>query len=89
MPGGLDGAETVVEIRKKEEEWWPHLGQRCHEGKWLYIVALTASATQEAKEVCARAGMQEFVAKPVKKALLEAVLLKCRQWHQASVDTRC
>ncbi|MBS2037845.1 response regulator [bacterium] len=61
----MDGLEATQEIRKQ-------LG----EGPW--IVALTANAFTEDKERCLRAGMNDYLSKPVRREELEQAILRCR-----------
>lgn len=51
----MDGIEATAEIRKLEDEYYRNLP----------IIALTANATSEAKELFIKAQMNDFVAKPI------------------------
>ncbi|MFC4313801.1 ATP-binding protein [Steroidobacter flavus] len=59
----LDGYAATAEIRKREPA-----GQR------IPIVALTAHAMKDAQEACSAAGMDEYLAKPLERAALAAML---------------
>jgi len=60
----MDGVEATRRIRER-------LGDRP-----LHIVALTANARQEDREACLAAGMDDFVAKPVRQEELRLCLEK-------------
>jgi signal transduction histidine kinase/CheY-like chemotaxis protein len=62
MPG-MDGRETTVMLRAR--------------GCRTPIVALTADAFEEDRQACLRAGMDDFLTKPLKLAVLQAML---RRW---------
>jgi CheY-like chemotaxis protein len=62
MPG-MDGRETTVMLRAR--------------GCRTPIVALTADAFEEDRQACLRAGMDDFLTKPLKPAVLQAML---RRW---------
>ena len=62
MPG-MDGFEATSEIRSKETG-----------GRHVTIVALTANATSEDRERCLAAGMDDYMAKPVRLADLRETL---------------
>ena len=66
----LDGYQATEEIRKSE------MG-----GRRIPIVALTANAMEGEAQVCAKVGMDAFIAKPVKVSDLEAVLLNYTQGY--------
>ena len=51
----MDGIETTQQIRSMDDNYY----------KTIPIVALTANAVSEAKEKFAKAGMDDFVAKPI------------------------
>lgn len=57
----LDGLAATRQIRKERPE--------------LPVVAMTASVLIEQREACARAGMTDFLPKPLDRALLRAVLI--------------
>jgi hypothetical protein len=60
-------------------------------GKFLTlpIIAFTANAFADDREACERAGMTDFVAKPVRKKLLvQAVLRACSQHVPSTPDNR-
>ena len=61
---GIDGLEATRRIRARLK------------GRPLPIVALTASVTPEDRADCLAAGMDDFLAKPVRRAELHACLKK-------------
>ena len=61
---GIDGFEATRRIRARLK------------GRLLPIVALTASVTPEDRADCMAAGMDDFLAKPVRRAELHACLRK-------------
>src|SRR6185503_8119863 len=71
MPG-LDGIETTREIRRRESEHpSPHSGNGWRR---LPIIALTAHAMKGDREQCLAAGMDDYLAKPVRRPDLLAAL---------------
>ena len=63
MPG-MDGITATKEIRKL----WPDNGPK--------VIAITAFAMNGDREKCLAAGMDDYIAKPVQKRELDAILLK-------------
>ena len=61
----LDGFECTRQIRANKEVYGNP-----------YIIAITANAYQEDKQKCLRAGMNDFVAKPIELNLLNVALSK-------------
>jgi CheY-like chemotaxis protein len=71
MPG-LDGIETTREIRRRESE---HPSVPVGNGRHhLPIIALTAHAMKGDREQCVAAGMDDYLAKPVRRPDLLAAL---------------
>ena len=69
----LDGLETTRRIRQRQQDADPHPHFRAP----LLIVAMTASAMQGDREKCLAAGMNEYLAKPIRPEALQAVLEHC------------
>ena len=69
MPG-MDGYEATAEIRRRD-------GASRH----IPIIAVTAHAMQGDREICLRAGMDDYMSKPVRK---EAVSEMIKKWIQVS-----
>jgi signal transduction histidine kinase/ligand-binding sensor domain-containing protein/CheY-like chemotaxis protein len=61
----MDGLEATGRIRKQG-------------GRQPYIVAMTANAMSEDREICMRAGMDEYLSKPMNMDQLVAVLAKIK-----------
>jgi CheY-like chemotaxis protein len=66
----LDGYETTQTIRKREQA----LDPLCPWKSPVHIIAMTAHAMQGEREKCLAAGMDDYLAKPVRSAELKAVL---------------
>jgi PAS domain S-box-containing protein len=64
MPG-MDGYEATREIRREEKE-----------GRHAIIVAMTANALEGARQECLDAGMDDYLAKPIKPQTVAAILQK-------------
>jgi CheY-like chemotaxis protein len=75
MPG-MDGFEATATIRRSEHANDPNGGARR-----LPIIAVTASATSQDRERCLRAGMDDYISKPIDVAALDLIL---RRWVSSS-----
>lgn len=64
MMPGMDGVETLRQIRSLEGDYY----------KKLPVIALTANALKEAQQMFVKKGFQDFIAKPVDTAVLEEKL---------------
>ena len=60
----IDGLEATQPIRGLEDQ------------RQLFIVAMTANALAEDREMCLNAGMNDFVAKPVSVSEIKAALVR-------------
>ena len=67
----MDGIEAMKHIREKYPEY-----------KDIPIIAFTANAVEEARDVLLKEGMDDFIAKPIKSIELEEMLMK---WLPAGV----
>ncbi|MCB1802417.1 MAG: response regulator [Gammaproteobacteria bacterium] len=61
----MDGIDFTVAYRKRETP-----------GNHLPIIALTANAAEDARAECLRAGMDDFITKPVNPAILQELVLR-------------
>jgi len=61
----MDGFETTQVIRQYEQR---------HASKAVPIVALTANTSAEIRQECLTSGMSDYVAKPIKMAVLQDVI---------------
>jgi CheY-like chemotaxis protein len=68
----MDGLEATRRIRAAQETGKPV----------PWIIALTANAMEGDREVCEKAGMDDYVSKPIKSGDLVAALLRARQAAQ-------
>ncbi len=67
MMPGMDGVEVTKAVRALSEEYY----------KNLPIVALTANATTDAREIFKKNGLNDFVAKPIK---IKAICKCIKKW---------
>ncbi len=69
----MDGLEATHHIRRK----WPEHGPR--------IIAMTANATKEDRQACLDAGMNDYLAKPIRVEELVAALNKSHPLAESTV----
>jgi CheY-like chemotaxis protein len=60
----MDGLEATTEIRARERRTGGHIP----------VIATTAHATSEDRDLCMRAGMDDFLTKPIRPAELFAAI---------------
>ncbi len=72
----MDGLEATVRIRVEHAPGTP--------GPW--IIALTANAMEGDRDECIRAGMDDYLSKPLKAADLAAAIARSRPAHGEVCD---
>ncbi|MEO5954520.1 MAG: response regulator [Nitrospiraceae bacterium] len=88
----MDGYDATREIRRRERlDKVPEArngaegaGLSPHASRHVVIIAMTANALQGDREKCLEAGMDDYVAKPVRRADLDAVLAR---WQPKQIVT--
>lgn len=75
----LDGYEATRQIRRREES--------AADEHRTYVIALTADAVQGAREKCLRAGMNDYISKPIRVEELQAVMRRAIQHVNLSAPT--
>ena len=76
----LDGLEATRLIRERQRSGAPNYSSR------IVIVALTAHAMQGDREKCLAAGMDDYLAKPIRPADVRQVI---ERWNPQSGTSRC
>jgi CheY-like chemotaxis protein len=66
----MNGYEATWQVREQEEKRAKDSGAQAH----IYIVAMTANTEADNRERCEKAGMDDFITKPVQLPQLEAAL---------------
>jgi CheY-like chemotaxis protein len=62
----MDGLEATKIIRQKEKQ----------SGKHIPIIALTAQAIKGDQEICIRAGMDDYISKPIDPQRLQEIMAR-------------
>jgi CheY-like chemotaxis protein/HPt (histidine-containing phosphotransfer) domain-containing protein len=76
----MSGYDATRQIREQEKA----LASRGAPGKRIYIIAMTANTEADHREECVRAGMDDYITKPVQLPELEAALLRALADRAAS-----
>jgi len=92
----MDGYEATRAIRQQEAMGMGpevHKGEEgsglsSHVSRHVPIIAMTANAMQGDRQLCLEAGMDDYVAKPVRREDLKAVLARWRPDHADSSGER-
>jgi two-component system sensor histidine kinase/response regulator len=85
----LGGLEAARRIRELEAAWTPSSSGNSFGGRRLQIIAMTAYAMKGDRELCLAAGMDDYVAKPIKLLELSSALERAldRQHQKATLPT--
>jgi len=73
----MDGLEATRQIRERQK----NPGQPGHFKPDIAIVAMTANAMQGDREQCLAAGMDDYIAKPIRAEELADALRRCQPLH--------
>ncbi len=65
----MDGLTATKEIRKAE-------GKLKNTDRYLLIFAMTANAMKGDREICLKAGMDDYISKPIKIGTINEVAIK-------------
>ncbi|MDZ8053230.1 MAG: GAF domain-containing protein [Aulosira sp. ZfuVER01] len=74
----LDGLETTKEIHRRQESFFAN-------HRRPIVIAMTANAMKEDRQMCLDAGMDDYISKPVIK---ENLAIKLEHWNQFLLETR-
>jgi two-component system sensor histidine kinase/response regulator len=80
----LDGLEATIILRECEEKGcaskqfkkWAKIETDIHKGGHIPVIALTGNLDDESRRRCLASGMDDFLAKPVSREAIEAMLNK-------------
>ncbi|WDN89367.1 hypothetical protein BuS5_02335 [Desulfosarcina sp. BuS5] len=75
MPG-MDGIEATGAIRDWEETFADQSPEGMEKTKHIPIIAMTANAMKGDREMCLEAGMDDYIAKPIKRELVFDMIKK-------------
>ncbi len=78
----MSGYEATRQIRDRENE----PSKRDRPGKRIYVIAMTANTEADNREECLKAGMDDYINKPVQLPELEAALLRALAGRAATQE---